>query len=164
MYLKPLIFSAVLFLSITGSWAQEAPAWHHYPWALGGGTELNQGSKSGWAQGYALTVDRVLLDRRFAVGLRAAMDRDYRTVSNFSGALSLRLYPFSFGPGGAFAQFGFGMGSWQEDDRSALSPALDLSAGFRFFFLRGFFAEAYVRSGFPARWAFGVLAGHSFTF
>jgi hypothetical protein len=144
--------------------AQEHAPWRSFPWALGGGAEVNQGSKSGWAQGYSLTVDRVLFDRRFALGLRASMDSDYRTVSTFSAAFSLRLYPFAVGPGGPFLQFAAGAGSWQEDDRSQLSLLVDWSAGFRLFFLRGFFAEAYLRSGFPSQWAFGFLAGHSFTF
>jgi hypothetical protein len=153
-----------LFLAAASAGAQETPAWHSYPWTLGGGTELNQGSKFGLAQGFSLAVDRVFFNRRFAVGLRASMDNDYRTVSNFSGALSLRLYPFTLGPGGAFAQFSFGLGSWQEDGRSALTPVMDFSAGFRYFFRGGFYAEAYLGSGFPAQWAAGLLAGHSFTF
>jgi hypothetical protein len=166
MKLKYFVFAAVFFLPALSAGAQEAeaPAWQNYPWALGGGTEINQGSKTGWAQGFAFTADRVLFDRRFAAGLRGSMDSDYRTISNFSGALSLRLYPFRFGPGGAFAQFGFGLGSWQEDDRRVITGTVDWTAGFRYFFLEGFYAEAYVRSGFPSQWAFGIIGGHSFTF
>jgi hypothetical protein len=154
-----LFFSAVLALHAEGP-----PAWHSYPWAIGGGAEINQSSKTGWAQGFSITMDRVFWNRRFALGLRAGMDNDYRTVSNFSGALSLRIYPFTLGPGGAFAQFSFGAGSWQEDDRSAITPVMDLSAGFRFFFLKGFYAEAAVRHGFPFQWGFALLGGHSLNF
>jgi hypothetical protein len=175
MNLKHRVFIAALFLAALVSPAvppagaqeqapAESPAWHSYPWALGGGIETNQGSKSGWAQGYILSLDRILFDRRFAVGLRAFMDSDYRTVSTFGGILSLRVYPFTFGPGGAFAQFGFGAGSWQEDERRELTGLVDWAAGFRYFFLGGYYAEAYVRCGFPAQWAFGLTAGHSFTF
>jgi hypothetical protein len=159
-----LFFTALIFLATLSAGAQDGPGWHSYPWALGGGTEINQGSKTGWAQGYVLTVDRILFDRRFAIGLRGSMDSDYRTISSFAGALSLRLYPFTLGPGGAFAQFGFGLGSWQEDGHSTLTAILDLTAGFRYFFSGGFYAEAYIRSGFPSQWALGILAGHSFTF
>jgi hypothetical protein len=153
-----------LLLAAAFAGAQETPAWHSYPWSLGGGTEINQGAKQGWAQGYAVTLDRRFISDRLAMGLRGSANSDYRTVSNFGGGLSLRLYPFKLGPGGAFAQFGFGLGSWQEDDRTELTAIMDWSAGFRYFFLKGFYAEAYVRSGFPSQWAFGLLGGHSFTF
>jgi hypothetical protein len=163
-------FFAALSLSAQDAQAQDAsadaqaPAWHSYPWALGGGTELNQGSKNGWAQGYAIAIDRTLFDRRFVIGLRGSIDSDYLSVSNFAGSLCLRLYPFTFGPGGAFAQFGFGLGSWQEDDNRSLTGVVDWAAGFRYFFLGGYYAEAYIRSGFPSQWALGLMAGHSFTF
>jgi hypothetical protein len=161
---KHLALTAALFLAAVAAGAQEAPAWHSFPWALGGGTELNQGAKEGWAQSYAVVLDRVLFDRRFAVGLRGSLNSDYRTVSGFDGSLTLRLYPYPFGPGGAFAQLGFGVGSWQEDERQKFTGILDWAAGFRYFFLGGFYAEAYIRSGFPFQWALGILAGHSFTF
>jgi hypothetical protein len=142
----------------------QSPAWHDYPWSIGGGTEANQGSKEGWAQGYLVILDRSLFDRRFIIGLRGFMDSDYRTVSNFGGTLCLRLYPFMIGPSGAFAQIGFGLGSWQEDERRRFTGIVDWAAGFRYFFLGGFYAEAYIRSGFPSQWALGLMAGHSFTF
>jgi hypothetical protein len=164
MKLTHILFAAVLFLPALTPGAQEAPPWHAYPWSIGGGTELNQGSKAGWAQGYSVTLDRRFFDRRFVLGLRASMDRDYHTVSTFGGGGFLRLYPFTLGPGGAFAQFAFGLGSWQEDDRSAVTFVTDWAAGFRYCFLGGFYAELYVRSGFPSQWAFGILAGHLFTF
>jgi hypothetical protein len=164
MNLKPYFFITAFLSTVLAVSAQDVPLWHTHPWSIGGGSEVNQGSKSGWAQGFAVTLDRRLFDRRFAVGLKASMDRDYHTISNFSGSLSLRLYPITIGPGGPFAQFGFGAGSWQEDDRTKLTPVLDWSVGFRYLFLGGFYAEAYVRSGFPSQWAFGLLAGHSFTF
>jgi hypothetical protein len=154
-------------LLLAATWAvnaQEVPAWHNYPWSLGGGVEANQGSKLGWAQGYVIALDRRFFSNRLTIGLRGSMDSDYRTVSNFGGLFTLRAYPFKLGPGGAFAQFGFGLGSWQEDDRTKLTAMMDWSVGFRYFFLRGFYAEAYIRSGFPSQWAFGALAGHSFTF
>jgi hypothetical protein len=109
-------------------------------------------------------MDRRLFDRRFALGIRGSMDRDYHTISNFGAAACIRLYPFKLGPGGVFAQFSFGLGSWQEDDRRETTFVTDWAAGFQYFFLGGFYAEAYVRSGFPSQWAFGILAGHLFTF
>jgi hypothetical protein len=163
MNLKQYLF-VICFLAALSAGAQEAPSWYRYPWSLGGGTELNQNAKSGWAQGYSLSFDRRFFDHRFAVGLRGSMDRDYHTISTFGGGVYLRLFPLKIGPGGAFAQFGFGLGSWREDDRSEMTLVLDWTAGFQYFFLGGFYAEAYVRSGFPSQWAFGFLAGHLFTF
>ena len=164
MNLKICVFFAALFLITLTAGAQEPPAWHAYPWSIGGGTEINQGAKAGWAQGYTLSLDRRFFDRRFVVGIRGSMEQDYHTLSTFSGGGCLRLYPFSLGPGGAFAQFAFGLSSWQEDDRTKLTFVTDWTAGFRYCFLGGFYAEAYVRSGFPPQWAFGVLAGHMFKF
>jgi hypothetical protein len=164
MNLKPYLLITGFLSAVLALYAEDSPVWHTHPWSIGGGTEINQNSKSGWAQGYAVTMDRRFFDRRFAMGLKVSMDRDYRTISNISGAFSLRLYPVPIGPSGAFAQVSFGMGSWQEDDRTEITPIMDWSTGFRYLFLGGFYAEAYIRSGFPAQWAFGLLAGHSFTF
>jgi hypothetical protein len=41
---------------------------------------------------------------------------------------------------------------------------LEYSAGYRQFFLRGFYAEAAIRTGFPFQWGIGLSAGHWFNF
>jgi hypothetical protein len=163
--LKPSLCCFLLLLSLSAvTGAQEQDASRDWPWALGGGVEFNQGSKSGWAQGYSVSLDRRLLDKHLSIGLRGSMDNDNRTVSSLGGALFLRLYPWKLGLGGPFAQFGFGFSSWQEDDRQEAAPTLDCAAGFRYFFLKGFYAEAMARSGFPFQWALALSAGHRFSF
>jgi hypothetical protein len=144
--------------------AQEEKEWERYPYTLGGGLEMNMNSRSGWAQGYSVIMDRHLFDEHFTAGVRGTMNSDYKGITNLEGTLFARLFPFKMGLGGAFVQLGWGITSFTEDELRPLTFTFDFSAGFRYFFLKGFYAEAYIRTGYPVQWAGGILGGHRFSF
>ena len=121
-------------------------------------------TREGWAQGWAVTAARHVLSKYMLVGIRGLMNTDYRGVTEMEAGAFLRAYPFKLGLGGAFAQVGFGISSFSEEDRRRLTLLLDYSVGFRFFFLGGFYTEAYVRSGYPFRFGGGLVVGHRFNF
>jgi hypothetical protein len=159
LYILPLL----MVLSAGSVFAQEEE-WRRFPYSLGGGMEMNLNTREGWSQGYMAMIDRHLFDKHLLAGFRGIMNTDYKGVSNTEGALFLRLYPYKLNLGGAFTQIGWGISSFQEDENKPLVMLFDFSAGFRFFFLRGFYAEAYVRTGFPFQLGIGVLGGHRFSF
>jgi hypothetical protein len=158
--------SIVLFLALAVPAAAQEPEqdWQRYPYTLGGGVELNMAAREGWAQGFSLTLDRHLLDRRMAAGIRADMGTDYTAISTVDAGLYFRLYPWKLGLGGAFVQMEAGLSRYQEEGRQTYTALMDFAAGFRYFFLNGFYAEAAARVGHPFIWGFGLSAGHRFSF
>jgi hypothetical protein len=157
-----LVLAALIGLGFS-VFAQEQE-WQRYPYSLGAGLEMNMATREGWAQGYSVILDRHFFDEHFVMGLRGTMNSDYDSISNLEGSLFARLYPYKLGLGGAFVQLGWGASSFQEDELQPLVVLLDGAAGFRFYFLQGFYTEAYVRAGYPTQWAFGLLGGHRFSF
>jgi hypothetical protein len=156
LFIVPACFGAAVF-------AQEEE-WQRFPYALGAGLETNMNTRRGWAQGYAAVLDRHLFDEHFLLGFRGGMNTDYQGISTTEGLLFFRLYPYKPDLGGAFTQLGWGVSSFQEDENKQQVLLFEFSAGFRFFFLGGFYVEPYMRTGFPFQLGAGVLAGHRFSF
>jgi hypothetical protein len=92
------------------------------------------------------------------------MGTDFQGVAVTEAGLYLRLNLVKVGPGRFFTQLGWGISSYQEDENQRQSMSLDYSLGYRFFFLGGFYAEPYFRTGFPLRLGIGLAAGHWFDF
>jgi hypothetical protein len=92
------------------------------------------------------------------------MYSDYNSVLVNEFNLFLRTYFFKLGLGGAFTQVGGGLSAVQEDQLRRQVFRIEYAAGFRFFFLGGFYAETYICSGYPFRWGLGVMGGHRFNF
>jgi hypothetical protein len=152
-------------LSGIAAFAQEEEQdWQRYPYTLGAGLEMNMNTRTGWAQGYSAIMDRHLFDRHFAAGIRIGMHNDYNGISSLEGSFFTRLYPYKLGLGGAFVQLGWGVISFQEDELRPMTVLFDFTTGFRFFFLKGFYVEADIRTGYPLQWAFGLSGGHRFSF
>jgi hypothetical protein len=165
--MKALAAFAMLFwvVGISFSSAQEAQEdWERFPYALGAGIEMNMDTKEGWSRGYTVGLDRHIFDRHLLAGFRGGMYNDYESVTANELSLFLRLYLFKLGLGGAFTQIAGGISSLQEDDLRRQVFLVDYTAGFRFFFLGGFYAEAAIRSGYPFRWGFSIMGGHKFSF
>ncbi|MDR2471632.1 MAG: hypothetical protein LBD09_05935 [Treponema sp.] len=129
--------------------------------------DANMNTKEGWAQGFSAVVDRHITTHT-VLGIRGIMNTDYRFITSNEGALFGRIYPYKAGNGGAFAQLGLGISSFQEEELRRIVPLVEVAAGYRFFFSRGFFRgfylEGYLRSGFPYQWGVGLLVGHWFNF
>ncbi|MDR1239817.1 MAG: hypothetical protein LBK27_06865 [Treponema sp.] len=138
--------------------------WQIHPYALGGGIEMNMAAREGWAHGFSVTLDRHVLNRHIAAGVRGAMGSDFAAVSTVDAGLYFRLYPWKLGLGGAFTQLEAGLSVYQEEGRQTYTALMDFAAGFRYFFLGGFYAEAAVRLGHPFIWGVGFTAGHRFSF
>ncbi|MDR1900181.1 MAG: hypothetical protein LBQ55_09250 [Treponema sp.] len=136
--------------------------WQTFPYALGGGIETNMNAREGWAVGFGAAADRHIT-KYLTAGLRGMMTTQEGIIST-EAWLFARLYVFKMGAGGAFTQLGGGISFFQEEDRRPTSFLLEYSAGYRYFFLRGFYAEAAVRMGFPFQWGLGLTAGHWFNF
>jgi hypothetical protein len=158
----------VMLLCMAPAWLGTAvfaeEEWQRFPYTLGGGVETNMNTRGGWGQGYLAVMDRYLFNEHLLAGIRAGMNMDYQGITNMEGALFLRLYPYKLNLGGAFTQLGWGVSSFQEDENKPMVMMFDFAAGFRFFFLKGFYTEAYVRTGFPFLWGIGILGGHRFSF
>jgi hypothetical protein len=164
-YKKRIFVLAALTAVLVSLGAQETEQdWQRYPYTLGGGVEMNMNTREGWGQGYVLQLDRHLFTPYLAAGVRAGMNTDYKGITNIEGDIYVRAYPFKQGLGGAFAQLGWGVSSFSEDELRPLVMLFDFSAGYRFFFLKGFYAEGSVRTGYPFQWAFAVTGGHRFSF
>jgi hypothetical protein len=164
--MKIVLSFLILFALMAGMGAPSAAAeeeWRDFPYALGGGAEMNMNTKEQWAQGFVITVDRYV-NQYLALGIRGATTNDYKGITDFDASLWARLYFFRFGHGGAFTQMGGGFSSYQEEDRRNSAFFIDYGAGFRWFFLKGFYVEPYVQAGYPFQWAVGVIAGHWFNF
>ena len=113
--------------------------------------------------GFSAVFDRHIVNH-LVVGLRGAMSNNQTGITNTEGGLFVRAYPIKVGLGGAFVQAGGGVTFFQEEELRKPAMFLDYSAGYRFFFLGGFYAEAHIRTGYPFQWAIGALAGHRFNF
>jgi hypothetical protein len=157
-----LFVSALFFAGLTTLTAAEDD-WETFPYNLGGGLEMNMNTKEGWAQGFTAVVDRHIT-RHLTLGIRGTLTNDYRNISAAEGGLFARLYVWKPNAGGAFTQIGGGFGSFQEEDRRRIAFVLSYGAGYRFYFLKGFYAETYVQAGYPFRWGIGLTAGHWFNF
>jgi hypothetical protein len=161
------VFLTVFLANAPFARAQEARTesgdWQTFPYTLGGGIETNMNSREGWAVGFGVTIDRHITEY-LSAGFRGMMTTSQESVVATEAWLFTRLYVFKMGAGGAFTQLGGGMSFFQEEERRPTSFLLEYSAGYRYFFLRGFYAEAAVRMGFPFQWGIGLSAGHWFNF
>jgi hypothetical protein len=92
------------------------------------------------------------------------MITDFNSIAGTEADLYIRLNLFNLGPSEVFTQLSWGYASYKEDEINAQTMLADFTLGYRVFFLGGFYAEPYVRTGFPLRLGFGIMAGHRFAF
>jgi hypothetical protein len=132
---------------------------------MGAGAEMNLNTRNGPALGYGAAVDRTIgSSGLIAAGLRAALETDFSGVSGTEANLYFRLYLYKRDFGGLYTQLGWGYSAYREDLINAQTMLLDFTAGYRVFFLGGFYVEPYFRTGFPFRLGVGLMAGHWFDF
>jgi outer membrane protein OmpA-like peptidoglycan-associated protein len=96
---------------------------------------------------------------RIAAGLRANYGTDFHDVSAFEAAAFGRYYLFTRPY--IFAQLGVGYVRLFEDDRHADTVLADGSVGIRFP-IKWFYAETYVRFGWPMGVGAGLVLGYRF--
>ena len=188
---KLLLLTCVLILSFGGTlFAQEAqlpvPAqetqdgvfkiYKEMPWSLGANFEFNQNTRKNSASGYGISIDRYVGTPLIAMGLRGNMHTDNQTVTATEVLFNVRAYiPIVNSASintSAFAQLGLGGSFYSEEGRERDTYTMDVLAGCRIFFnrgfalgfLRGFYVEPYIRTGFPVLFSMGLAAGHWFNF
>ena len=157
------------FLALSSVAAQEKTDDQFYPYTLGVGAEASQNTRKWFALDYGAMVDRFIAYREdgrglLLAGIRGYMITDLKSISGTEAALFLRVNMFRIGPGSIYSQLSWGFSSYREDTIEARTLLADFTIGYRAFFLDGFYVEPYFRSGFPFRMAFGLMAGHRFTF
>jgi uncharacterized membrane protein YciS (DUF1049 family) len=135
-----------------------------FPYTLGAGAEYGLNTRENFALGYTAAIDRVITGAPVALGVRGTMYNDQQSVTLTEAEATVRLNLISIGPGDIFTQLGLGWSFYREDDREANTYTLDVMAGYKFFFLDGFYVEPFVRVGYPYQVNMGLLAGHWFSF
>jgi|GEM_PF-1382558 len=160
-----LFLFAFGFSSLT---AEEVSNDRAYPYSLGGGVEMNLNTREGAAMGYGAALDRYFIYAEdkglLRAGVRFAMQSDFDGISATEGDIFVRYNLLRLGPGDIFTQLSWGFSSYREDEIMANTMLTGFSAGYRFYFLGGFYVEPYIRTGFPFLFGTGVMAGHWFSF
>ena len=175
MKIKPLfivlLFSiAPLYAEETGSPPAQGPdrGWDSFPYSLGAGVEYGNNTRTDYALGYSVAIDRYIYNRYTAFGIRGTMYNDFTSITASEAELLLRLYFLDAGHGAFFGQLGFGAAFYREEDRQVNTYIMDFTAGYRFYvqegLSKGFYVEPYVRTGYPFKWGFGLFIGHWFNF
>ena len=163
-----LLCSFFLAIGVSSLVARDIAGDRAYPYSLGAGLEMNLNTREGLAMGYGAGLDRYFLyikDRGVLLaGVKAAMETDFSGISGTEVDLYLRMNLFKLGPGSIFTQVSWGFCSYAEDEIQVRTMHTDFTVGYRFFFLRGFYIEPYVRTGFPFIFGAGIMAGHWFSF
>ena len=189
--MKKFLIICVLLVLWIPLFAQESPAlpvpaqetqdgvfkiYKEMPWSLGANFEFNQNTRKNSASGYGISIDRYVGTPLIAMGLRGNMHTDNQTVTATEVLFNVRAYiPIVNSASintSAFAQLGFGGSFYSEEGRERDTYTMDVLAGCRIFFnrgfalgfLRGFYVEPYIRTGFPVLFSMGLAAGHWFNF
>jgi hypothetical protein len=160
LFFTALVISAVFCVSAA---AADSDDWRTFPYNLGGGIDVNMNTREKWAQGFSVMMDRHI-NRYLVVGLRGILTNDYHGITVVDAGLLTRLYVFKLDSGGAFTQLGGGISFFQEEERRKTAFMLNYGAGYRWYFLKGFYAEGSVQAGYPFQWGISLTAGHWFNF
>ncbi|MDR2470625.1 MAG: hypothetical protein LBD09_00770, partial [Treponema sp.] len=124
--------------------------------------EANANTRHGYGLAGGLMGDYGITDR-LAAGLKADAGSDFYDVSSLEFLAFGRYYFLQFKtPAPVFAQLGAGMITLFEEDRRVSSILADGSVGIRFPFNK-FYAEPYLRFGWPHGFGFGLAAGYRFS-
>lgn len=123
--------------------------------------EANANTRRGYGLAGGLMGDYGFTDR-LAAGLKVDAGSDFYDVSSFEALAFVRYYLLRFKtPAPLFVQAGAGLITLFEDGRSVSSVLADASVGVRFPFNR-FYAEPYIRGGWPTGFGFGLVVGYRF--
>ena len=124
--------------------------------------EANANTRHGYGLAGGLIGDYGITGR-IAAGLKADVGSDFYDVSSLEFLAFGRYYFLQFKtPAPVFAQLGAGMITLFEEDRRVSSVLADGSVGIRFPFNK-FYAEPYIRFGWPHGFGFGIAAGYRFS-
>jgi hypothetical protein len=127
----------------------------------GGGIELSQNSLRYYAMSEVASITYDINDL-MAVGFKVTMSENFGKTIVAEPGLYYRLYVAKFLWGRVFAQLDLGASYIVDDKKLYPEPLMGVSAGVRFPFLGKFYAEPYLRFGYPYMWGLGVTGGIRF--
>jgi outer membrane protein OmpA-like peptidoglycan-associated protein len=153
---KTLLPVLILFLVTLSAFPQQK-----HSFSLGLFPEANANTRRGYGLAGGLAADYGITGR-IAAGLKADFGSDFYDVSSFEAQAFGRYYFFDAPPSfSLFAQAGAGLVMLFEGDRMVPSVLGDGALGVRFP-VKNFYAEPYIRFGWPAGFGFGLAAGYRF--
>jgi len=181
---KLLLLACVLILSFGGTLSaqEEFPngeladngeflVWKDMPWSLGANYEMGMNTRNpseNFASSFGVSVDRYLGTPLAALGILVNMHNNAADVTATEMLLNFRINAPLSGSISLFTQFGFGAFLYREEDRERDTYTMNFLAGCRIYFmngfLKGFYLEPYVRTGYPFLFSGGIAAGHWFNF
>ena len=165
MLYRKLAFVIIIFI-VSGclcTFAQEEKRF-----AVAYGLEINNYAAEELAGGPLLNFN-FNLSRQFAAGVNFTGSTGGYGNSVIEPGVFLRYY-FAEGHTGFFAQTDFGIARITEieenispgDDRSAIKFMGGIRGGYRLDFLKIYYAEPYIRAGYPFLMGAGILMGYRF--
>jgi outer membrane protein OmpA-like peptidoglycan-associated protein len=128
--------------------------------SLGILAEANANTRHGYGLAGGITGHYSFTDH-IAAGLKADYGTDFYDVSSAEGLAFLRYFfnlPIGFS---IFIQAGGGAIALFEEDRMVISGLGDGAVGVRFP-MKNFYAEQYIRGGWPTGFGFGIVIGYRF--
>ena len=126
---------------------------------IGLGGEMNLNTRRGFSAGPCISGGFEFREH-FALGLKANYSTNFDTVNTLESSLLFRYYmPLNDVFSGVFAELNAGLTAFFEYGDMYVAPLAALGAGWRFKFLKRWYAEAMLRGGIPFTWGFGVSAG-----
>jgi len=158
MKAKPLLFLALFLFAGLGAFAQEEKM------AAGAGLEWNMNSRSGFAGGAVLGFDYNLPIDAFplAAGLTFTVSSNFAGIIVIEPAAMFRWYFPGSAHTGFFAQADVGAYFAFEDEETYPVFLGGLRGGYRLPFGSMFYAEPYLRIGYPFLFSIGAMAGIRF--
>jgi hypothetical protein len=161
--MRKYIFYIFFLCSLTALWAEKGDV------NLGFGVEGNMSSDQGWALGRSISVDFQLF-KYIVNGVTLTVSDDFKRFTAIEPSLFARWYlPFfdflRVKSGGVFIQGDLGVSTIIGFFDKNVTPRFlgGLTAGFRFPFKNGdYYAEPFIKSGYPFLFGIGVKAGVRF--
>jgi hypothetical protein len=127
----------------------------------GGGIELSQNSLRYYAMSEVASITYDINDL-MALGFKITMSENFGKTIVAEPGFYYRLYVAKFLWGRVFAQLDVGASFIVDDKVLYPEPLMGVTAGVRFPFLGKFYAEPFVRYGYPYMWGIGATGGIRF--
>jgi len=152
---KNVIFFVLILTLGTGVFAQTSKS------ALGGGLEWNMSSRRNFAGALAFSFD-YNIHRYLAVGMGLYASHNFNNAGVIEPAALFRVYITPETYSGIFFQADVGAFFLLEEDETYPYFLGGFRTGYSFRLKERFYAEPYIRAGYPFAFGVGVLAGFSF--
>jgi len=161
---KPVLAVILCFFSCFCAYSQiNQHAQDNKTFAFSYGAEMNMYSKKGLAFGASLGAD-FNLPLRFAAGVNLSISANGQGSNILEPSAMLRYYFFNLSDqhSGIYVQADLGASFFFEETRTAALFLGGVRAGCRFVFGNIFYAEPYIKAGYPFLAGAGVTFGYRY--